>query len=117
MLAAGGTLLACAPFLHRIHGDPNDYGRYSEDYWVQALSTAGLHLMMLEHQGLFYSVLVDFCKQYVDALWGRPLRDMARLPLAVAQVLVLRREQTRQVQSHPFLRSFTTGYGIVAVKE
>jgi SAM-dependent methyltransferase len=116
VLAVGGTLLACAPFLYRVHGDPHDYGRYTGDYWLQALSASGLRLVAIERHGLFYSVLVDFCKQYVDALWHRPLRDMARVPLAVAQGMALRCERTRRVQSHPFLRSFTTGFGIVAVK-
>jgi len=117
VLAVGGALLACAPFLYRIHGDPHDYGRYTEDYWIRALSSSGLRIVVLERQGLFYSVLVDFCKQYVDALWHRPLRDVARWPLVVAQGMALRREQTQRVRTHPFLRSFTTGYGIVAVKE
>lgn len=117
VLAVGGTLLACCPFLYRIHGDPHDYARYTEDYWLRALNTSGLQVIELERQGLFYSVLVDFCKQYVDALWHRPLRDVARLPLGVVQATALRRERTQRVRSHPFLRSFTTGFGIVAGKE
>ena len=37
----GGTLLICVPFLFHIHGDPHDYGRYTDFYWSQTLKTSG----------------------------------------------------------------------------
>ena len=32
VLRAGGTLLVCVPFLYRIHGDPYDFGRYTDHF-------------------------------------------------------------------------------------
>ena len=116
VLRVGGTLLICVPFLYRIHGDPYDFGRYTDHFWLCTLNEIGFHDIVIERQGLFFSVLADFCKQYINE-WRRPLRSIARWPLALFQPWALRYEQTPQVQSHPFLRSFTTGFGIVAVKK
>jgi len=116
VLRVGGTLLSCVPFLYRIHGDPYDFGRYTDHFWLCTLEEIGFHEIVIERQGLFFSVLADFCKQYVNERWRRPLRSIARWPMALFQHWALRYEQASQVQSQPFLHSFTTGFGIVAVK-
>lgn len=122
VLQPKGKLLVTVPFLYRIHADPYDFARYTDYYWHQVLQEIGFAQIVIERQGLFFLVLVDFLKQYADQLlsWrfiGRPTRWLAsKLIISPLQSWALRHEQTPKVQASPFLRSFTTGFGIVAVK-
>ncbi len=118
VLRDAGKLIICTPFLYRIHGDPDDFGRYTDHYWLRALQQAGFQCVIVEPQGLFFSVVADFFKQYVNEVGVRkPFGRMSRWLVSRFQRWALRHEQKQLVQAHPFLRSFTTGYGIVAVKK
>jgi SAM-dependent methyltransferase len=117
VLRPGGTLLISVPFLYHIHGDPQDFGRYTDYFWNGALREIGFTDVAIERQGLFFSVLADFLKHYIrkvglPAPWNRP----ARWLLPRFQRWALRYEQSIPVQQNAFLQSFTTGFGIVAVK-
>ncbi|MCB9422438.1 MAG: class I SAM-dependent methyltransferase [Ardenticatenaceae bacterium] len=122
VLRPGGTLLTTAPFLYRVHGDPFDYGRYTAHYWRTALSGIGFTEITIENQGLFYSVLLDFWKQYWNnkrfpRLTGRFGRWLVGSLLVFPwQRWALWRERQPRVRENAFLSSFTTGYGITAVK-
>lgn len=119
VLRCGGTLLVTVPFLYRIHGDPGDYGRYTDSFWFSVLKEVGFDEIVVERQGLFFSVLADFGKQYVDriSLRKKPFsRIVASWFVAIFQRWALKYEQRLQVRADSFLRSFTTGFGIVAVK-
>jgi len=119
VLRTGGTLLICAPFLYRIHGDPYDFGRYTDHFWVCTLKEIGFLEIVIERQGLFFSVLADFGKEYVDtiSLRKKPFsRIVASWFVAIFQRWALKYEQRLQVRADSFLRSFTTGFGIVVVK-
>ena len=118
VLQEGGTLLICVPFLYRIHGDPHDYGRYTDHFWLDVLQEVGFCDVVVEQQGLFFAVLADFFKQYMYEVGFRwPFRRVIRWLLPRFQHWALKHEQDSRVQAHPFLRSFTTGFGIVATKE
>lgn len=120
-LRPGGIVLICVPFLYHIHGDPYDFGRYTDHFWQCGLQDIGFQDIVIEWQGLFFSVLVDFWKDYLNRLkiprpFGRITRYfIARLMLPV-QYLALKYEQKSTVQAHSTLRSYTTGFGIHAVK-
>jgi SAM-dependent methyltransferase len=118
----GGQLIATVPFLYRIHADPYDFGRYTDTFWNTTLREQGFDSVQIERHGAFYAVMLDFLRQYVGRM-GRASRTgtlVARLThlavVAPLQPLVLRYEQKPRVKEHPFLRSFTTGFGIVATK-
>lgn len=117
VLKPGGQIIITVPFLFRVHGDPHDYGRYTDYYWQMALSNAGFSQISIERQGLFYSVLLDFCKQYSNNMLRRPFRYPAMLIFDVAQKWVQLHEGRARVKAHPFLASYTTGFGIVGVKQ
>jgi SAM-dependent methyltransferase len=116
-LHSGGVFLVSAPFLYRIHADPSDYGRYTDSFWREALEAAGFHDIQIERHGLFFSVLADFLRQYVYAVGiFKPFGSLARWGIARYQGWALKYERKKNIQEHPFLRSFTTGFGIVARK-
>jgi SAM-dependent methyltransferase len=117
VLTDNGILLATIPFLYRIHDDPTDYGRYTDQYWYRALQEAGYREIFIEHHGGFYSVLVDMYKQYINELWSRPFRDIAQWFLTKLQRTALKKEEKIFVGDNQFLSSYTTGYGVIAKKQ
>jgi SAM-dependent methyltransferase len=117
VLRPGGTLLITVPFPFPIHADPYDYGRYTDHYWREVLQEAGFSRIMIERQGLFFAVLVDFAKHYVRAVGvPRPFGRVVRWLIARGQRWALRYEEAPHVRGDSFLSAFTTGFGIVAVK-
>ncbi len=116
VLKPGGRLLISVPFLYRIHGDPYDYGRYTDHYWQEQLTNAGFTALVIERQGLFFSVLLDMSKQFVNRKVPRPWRWPLPPLFDWLQAVAARYEVQRSVQNDPFIRSFTTGFGIVAHK-
>ncbi len=117
VLCRGGSLLICVPFLYRIHADPYDFGRYTDYFWRCTLEEVGFQDIILERQGLFFSVLADFGKQYLNEVGiGRPFQRAAYWLMLRFQNWALKYEQQHNIKEHQFLRSFTTGFGIVSKK-
>jgi SAM-dependent methyltransferase len=119
VLAPGGTLLACTPFLYHIHADPHDFGRYTDYYWHQTLQQAGFIDIVIESQGSFWSVVCDMIR-YVVVSESR----VARLPIArsitkcllgQAKRIAVRWDRCHRREDSVY-RRFTTGFGISAIK-
>ena len=120
VLVPGGILLITVPFLSRIHGDPTDYGRYTDSYWLETLSSLGFVGIRIEKQGLFWSVMADMLRGLVNELvvQGRvhpkcAARLLTRLVAWGCHTAVTCDSQPG-VHGHPYLSAFTTGFGIVA---
>lgn len=122
VLKRGGTLVMTAPFMHRIHADPCDFGRYTDQYWQSVLSELGFSEVAVEPQGGFYSVILSFAKQYLNQVsipgpFGRAIRFLSFwLVVAPLQRWALHCEHSLEPTTRSFLTSFTTGYGIRGVK-
>lgn len=119
VLCQGGILLICVPFLFRIHGDPYDFGRYTDYYWLNHLTETGFTDIEIEKQGLFWSVLVDMIRAWWYELYkaGRlRFRNIAVRFMARAKRLVVKWDALPETQQSPFFSSFTTGFGIRAQK-
>lgn len=121
VLVDGGQVLITVPFLYRIHADPYDFGRYTDYYWQTALELNGFEDISIEHQGLFLSVLVDFIRQYMiqggNIRPPRPIRFIAHIILILLWKFVTWCENQPCMKKNEFARSFTTGFGITAVKK
>jgi len=121
VLKPGGTLLLCVPFLMRIHGDPYDFGRYTDTYWRQQLAACGFGDPTIEKQGLFSSVMAEMFRGHVrqmaqDGRLRSPLARRALVRLAIWACRQAYRRDTNATGNHPFYASYTTGFGIVARK-
>ena len=121
LLRRGGTLLATAPFLFRVHPDPIDVARYAPDWWRANLPTLGFERFELEPQGMLFSVLAEFLRGWMkhladtNSFWpGMDKTALSWLRLAREQALTW--ESRPAVQANAYYQSFTTGYGIWAVK-
>jgi len=122
VLRKGGLLLACAPFLFRIHADPSDYGRYTDSYWRESLARAGFRDVSVEPQGLYFSVLAEMLRSlaYEYSKRGKPasgiLRGLVHGLVAWGRGRAASWDRKPGVRSSEFYRSFTTGFAMRAVK-
>jgi SAM-dependent methyltransferase len=119
VIKPGGCLLVTVPFLYRIHGDPYDYNRYTDSYWLSLLKKIGFSNLLIEKQGSFFTVIVDFLKQYASQYASE--RDVfSRLVYRLCPWLqrwAFAKERNLNHERWPeFIRSFTIGYGFLANK-
>lgn len=115
VLVPGGQVLITCPFLFRIHGDPDDYGRYTNSYWEREMRDAGFGGIVVKPQGGFHAVIVDFFRQYAVAMKGSGL--LARvlgLSLPLLERWALRKQSIGIDGDNVFLGSFTSGWQVSA---
>jgi len=122
VLRPRGVLLVCVPFLNRIHGDPYDFGRYTDYYWVRTLERAGFTGIHIEKQGLFWSVVVDMLRDLAvnrthNFVLGKPsVIKLMAMGMAIAKRTALRWDRRSASRADAFSAGFTTGFGITARK-
>ncbi len=126
ILKSNGTVLICIPFLYRVQGHPYDYGRYTNSWWEEHLTTIGFTGISIEWQGFFASVMMDMFRDMVahkgglSSQWLRKIfkwgtrritswgcRQAPRWDERVAK---------RQDAYARWYCSYTTGFGIRAIK-
>jgi SAM-dependent methyltransferase len=117
VLRPGGRLLISVPFLFHIHGDPVDFGRYTDHYWSHHLQLLSFSQIKIENQGYYFAVLADMVRLYCRSIGFRGRLAGVKLRLADWLVRTLMEHDRRpDAASNVFLRSFSTGFGIVAYK-
>lgn len=120
VLAPGGWLFITVPFLVAIHGDPFDFGRYTDGWWRQRLPDLGFEVERLDFLGHYFSVMADNVRVYAhQGLPGMRLhRRIVRRLIALIYPHVLRMairwDRDPVVVDNAALRAFTTGFGISA---
>ncbi len=122
ILRKGGILLICVPFLTRIHGDPYDYGRYTDYYWSETLRSAGFTDLQIEKQGGFWCVLADMLRELAvrkrnSGFLSKPLPAafLERL-VCLAKSKALSLDSQSDDGNESPRDGFTTGFGIKAIK-
>lgn len=109
VLRLGGTLIASAPFLERIHADPEDYVRYTYSMWVRLLKTAGFTVDRITAQGGYWTHLAELLRfLVVRAPWG--VRHLAALTVLPLLDLMTRLDRG----AGPDFAAFVGGWFIVA---
>jgi len=118
LLKKGGVLLATTPFMYPIHADPYDFGRYTENYWLEAALKTGFSKAEIEKQGTIFAVLA---------------LAMQHLFLAptTSSIGIIFKKIIRRIFENPFLKilmwldkkckaeslqAWTTGYGLTFLK-
>jgi SAM-dependent methyltransferase len=122
VLKSGGILFVCVPFLFRIHADPEDYGRYTDYFWAKHLEKIGFQDVLIEKQGLYWSVLMEMFRSYAYEMakekrpkspWMR--KQVARL-VHWGRIKALDWDSKTATRQDPYFSSFTTGFGIKGTK-
>jgi SAM-dependent methyltransferase len=115
VLKTGGKLIASVPFLHRCDS-PADLLRFTENGLRKTISEAGFSKIEIVAQGGALATAAGVLKHAVRMVPSMPLRLMAALaawaPLEL--LILLDRPACRWMED---LRSFSTGYLVIAVKE
>jgi ubiquinone/menaquinone biosynthesis C-methylase UbiE len=121
VLKSGGQVLLTAPFLYPIHADPWDFCRFTDHFWRNAMEGAGFQVTAIEPQGLLFSVMMDFVRLYVDEVDflgtdTKLTRRVLKRILAFLAQLAVKQEAKHVDWGSEYIGSFTTGFGVVAVK-
>ena len=119
VLKKGGEAILTIPMLYHIHGDPEDYGRYTESYLLRKFTESGFTSVKIIPQGGYWSVLADMIRMGIVAATRSETRWKARFASLSLRVLARILPRIPLIDSKSKIdiaRKFTTGYGIVAVK-
>ena len=113
VLRPGGRLVATAPFLERLHGDPYDYARYTEAMWRRLLAESGLTADSVTPQGGYFTQLAGMLRFLVQrAPAGLRHAGYALFPLFDLLARIDRLASVRRSE----LSSFVGGYLITATR-
>jgi ubiquinone/menaquinone biosynthesis C-methylase UbiE len=123
VLRKNGTLLICAPFLVKIHGDPYDYARYTDYYWSETLKAAGFSELLIEKQGSFWCVLMDMLREIIlrkttgSGLLSKswPKKFLERM-ISLAKAKAIAWDDPSHNSNKNQYSGFTTGFGIKAIR-
>jgi SAM-dependent methyltransferase len=119
VLKPGGSATITIPFMYRIHGDPEDYGRYTDWYWKKYLPPIGFEIKHLKRQGRFFSVVFDSIRHAMmvsgpsTKSWIGKLLDWIFLKM-IFKIFILESKEDKSFQT--FYSSFTSGFEIVLQK-
>ena len=113
VLRPGGRLVATAPFLERLHGDPYDYVRYTDAMWRRLLAESGLTPDSVTPQGGYFTQLAGMLRFLVQrAPVGLRHAGYVLFPLLDLLARVDRLASVRRSE----LASFVGGYLITATR-
>lgn len=91
VLAPGGRVVATMPFLFPVHGDPDDYQRWTPTKLRSEFTDAGFEVEEVAPMGSLAAVVFDLCWVAWNARVQRlpaPLQRIATAPFALAKPLV-----------------------------
>jgi SAM-dependent methyltransferase len=113
VLGGGGHLVLTVPFLERLHGDPDDYTRFSGTMWARLLDEAALKPVQIAPQGGYFTHLAGLLR-FLVLRAPAGLRHLGYLGFPLLDVLA-RLDGLPRVQRSEFA-SFVGGYLIVATR-
>lgn len=123
VLKPGGLALLTVPFMFPVHSDPNDYGRYTDQYWGENLLDIGFCQITIEWQGGCWGVLVDILRGFfieIEQEYSGVKQKIANWLFVHCQKWVKIRAtyfDSRSEKKTFFLKGCTTGFGIMCYKK
>jgi SAM-dependent methyltransferase len=113
VLRRGGHLVATVPFLERLHGDPGDYGRYTDAMWRLWLAAAGLEPVAITPQGGYFTHLAGMLR-FLVLRAPAGLRHIGYCAFPALDLMAALDRWPRL--AHSGFAAFVGGYLIVAVR-
>jgi len=123
VLKPNGVMLATVPFMYPQHPDPNDYFRYTKQFFLLQLDSLGFTSISAEQQGGFWCVFADMARAIVCEWHGRA--EAKKLTPFLAPLRLLSdwfKSRALQWDSNPqtlrtvYCKGVTTGFGVKAYK-
>jgi ubiquinone/menaquinone biosynthesis C-methylase UbiE len=113
ILVPAGTALISAPFLHRIDA-VSERHRFTDFRLRELAEAAGLQVVELTRQGLFFTTLASLLRQVTARIPFRVLRYAVAAIVMPLSGFLLGLDRLAVVRRSTFLSSFTTGFLVVA---
>jgi ubiquinone/menaquinone biosynthesis C-methylase UbiE len=123
ILKKDGIVLICSPFIYHEHGDPEDYLRYTGNWYVTKLEVYGFKILKLRKQGLFFGVIANMIRLLVNEMHkkgrfkNKIVWKIVRVLIYEFSKLLVRLDRMNQVKNNKILSGYTTGYGVLARKK
>jgi len=115
VLKVGGVMLLAVPFMSFIHGDPNDYQRWTKVKWEKELKNVGFTVSEHIVMGRYFTHAMEVKKVFIKEL-PRGLRQAAQIVMYPLMDALVWLDKTKWVINHEKLGAFHGGYFIVAQK-
>lgn len=115
LLRPGGTIFITMPFLYQVHGDPDDFSRWTPSMLKFKIEEAGFVVASLDPMGGVFHVIVDLVRSH---LYRRQTthRISASLLLRLLRLVVFMLRPLAR-SSGSTQRFITTGWSLIASKE
>jgi len=68
ILKKNQVMILSSPFLYKIHADPWDFQRWTQEKWKKTLSQTGFKIEKFEIMGRYFTVLTDIKKEFVKSM-------------------------------------------------
>ena len=124
VLRPGATLLVTVPFMFPIHADPYDYGRYTDQFWLESLSEYNFTDIIIEWQGGFWCVFADMLRGFgmekEERSAGTKEKIINWMNVHLQKSLkrkALKMDSRENLLQTFFMKGCTTGFGISCRKE
>lgn len=125
VLRPKASLLITVPFMFPIHADPYDYGRYTDQYWIESLTECGFDEIIIEQQGGFFCVFADMFRGYCIEKEGKANGIKKKLIFFInkkIQKYIKKKAisldcHNNQEMKYFFTKGCTTGFGISCKKK
>ncbi len=115
ILKNNGVLIITMPFLSPVHGDPNDFQRWTESKWRNVLSKSCFTIEEFEIMGRYFTVLASMVHTFIRQVNLRPIRWIL-YPIHSFLGVLTKLDNLKRMQTG-ILGNFTTGYFIIARKK
>ncbi len=109
ILKFNGLLFISVPFNYPVHGDPDDYARYTDSYWKLVAEKNKFEIIKIEKHGSFFAVL----GLMVQHLFRAKNKSWEPVQSWIVKFMMWLDERTES----PILKDWTTGYGIIMRKK
>lgn len=116
LLKANGTILITAPFMFPIHGHPQDYGRYTGQWYADTLAEIGFSGIEVRRHGSMLSVLANQCKLWSVCANSRLEAFILRWVSYYLIHRAMKQEASQEFQDHWLFGNSVLGYGVRATK-
>jgi SAM-dependent methyltransferase len=114
VLKPNGLFICSMPFLYRVHGDPNDFQRWTKSKWEHELKKRNYSIESFHITGGIFSFIMDSCLTIIKSFpYG--IRHLAVIPFLIIN-LISRLDRFDFIEQNNVLGAFHGGYFFIAKK-